>query len=245
MRIFDGKLRADLRLTGGYVGVTAGTVPLDVWSHVAITYDQSIVRVFINGTEEGNAPGTGTIGNTDNVGTNVFIGNEPTGTLVQADFAFHGDIDEVEIFDRALSFPDIRAIYLAGSMGKCKEPAVIEVDIDIKPGSYPNSINLGEHGLLPVAILGTSEFYVETIEPDSIGIGGVTLAARGSEKKPKLAYSYEDTNGDGYLDMMTFFDIQGLVEGNVLMAGTAELLITAILKVGTPIEGTDSVNIVH
>ncbi len=242
MRIGDGQLIADLRLTGGDVWLNAGTVPLNEWSHVAITYDQSIVRVFINGTEVGNAPGTGTIKNTLNASTNVFIGNEPTHTVVQPTYEFHGDIDEVEIFNRALSACEIQAIYFAGSAGKCK---VIEVEIDIKPGSDPNSINLGEHGLLPVAILGSANFDVTEIDPETIAIGGISLASRGKKGK-KLAYSYEDVDPwDENIDMMVFFDVQDLVEIGVLAAGTTELLLTANLKDGTPLEGTDFVNIVN
>ena len=78
------------------------------------------------------------------------------------------------------------------------------VDIDIKPGSDPNSINFGEHGLLPVVILGSQDLDVTTIVPETIAIGVVNLASRGSKKAPKLAYSYE-TVDDGYTNMMVFF----------------------------------------
>jgi hypothetical protein len=119
------------------------------------------------------------------------------------------------------------------------------VDVDIKPGSDPNSINLGEHGLLPIAILGTQDFDVETINPETIEIGGITLAERGSKKAPKLAYSLEDVDGDGITDMITFFDVQTLVTDDVLKDTTVALTLTATLYDGTPIKGTDSVNIVH
>jgi len=119
------------------------------------------------------------------------------------------------------------------------------VSIDVKPGSDPNSINLGEQGLLPVAILGTQDFDVTTIDPDSIELGGVSLAERGSKKTPKLAYSLEDVDGDGFTDMMAFFEVQTLVTDGVLEVTTTELELTATSDSGTPIKGTDSVNIVH
>jgi len=124
-------------------------------------------------------------------------------------------------------------------------PPYITVTIDIKPGGDPNSINLGDHGLLPVAILGTPEFDVTTINPETIDIGGVFLAERGSQKAPKIAYSLEDVDGDGYIDMMTFFDVQELVSIGTLTGGTTELLLSAALDDDTQIEGSDSVNIVH
>ena len=43
-------------------------------------------------------------------------------------------------------------------MGVYEHQGIIEVVIDIKPGSHPNSINLGDKGLLPIAILGSMDF---------------------------------------------------------------------------------------
>jgi hypothetical protein len=119
------------------------------------------------------------------------------------------------------------------------------ITIDIKPGSDPNSINLGEHGVLPVAILGTSDLDVTAIDPATVKIGGVILKTRGSMKAPKFAYSFEDVNSDGFTDMMTFFDVQQLVSEGVLQETTTELLLSGNLYVGSPILGSDSVNIVH
>ena len=70
---------------------------------------------------------------------------------------FKGLIDEVEIFNRALLPSEILAIFDAGTEGKCK---VRTVGIDIKPGSFPNSINLKGKGVIPVAILSTTTFDV-------------------------------------------------------------------------------------
>ena len=122
---------------------------------------------------------------------------------------------------------------------------VIAVAIDIKPGSFPNSVYLRAHGLLPVAILGSPEFDVETIDPETINVAGVSLALRGSAKAPKLAYSYEDVNDDGFTDMMTFFDVLELVAEQVLTPDTAALEISGSLYDGTSIQGMDSVRIVH
>lgn len=122
---------------------------------------------------------------------------------------------------------------------------VIAVAIDIKPGSFPNSINLADRGLLPVAILGSAEFDVETIDPETISVVGVSLTLRDSPKAPKLAYSYEDVNGDGVTDLMTFFDLRVLVTEQVVSETTGVLEISGSLYEGTSIKGMDSVNIVR
>ncbi len=47
---------------------------------------------------------------------------------------FAGDIDEAAVYDRALSEPDIQAVYQAGSAGKCKPPIfVASVSPQYKP----------------------------------------------------------------------------------------------------------------
>jgi len=47
-------------------------------------------------------------------------------------------------------------------------PPLIAVDIDIKPLSCPNPLNPAGRGVLPVAILGTEEFDVTTIDPATV-----------------------------------------------------------------------------
>jgi len=206
------------------------------WHHIAGTFDGSNLYLYVDGEQKASLAYSGTIAIATGYSLHIAYWRPGLPTY------FEGTIDEVEIFNRALSQSEIQAIYNAGSAGKCK---VIDVEIDIKPGSDPNSINLGEHGVLPVAILGSPEFDVAIINPETIELGGVSVAARGSKKAPKLAYSLEDVDGDGYIDMMTFFDVQELVSIGALTGETTELLLTAALYDDTPIKGTDSVNIVH
>ena len=125
----------------------------------------------------------------------------------------------------------------------------VTVTIDIKPGSDPNSVCLSDQGLLPVAILGTTDFDTTTIDPTTLELGGADLATRGPAKAPKLAYSFEDVSGelgvpDGIPDMMVFFGVQDLIQAGALDETTTELALTATLLDGTPIVGTDSVRVV-
>ncbi|MBI4317176.1 MAG: hypothetical protein HY675_01695 [Chloroflexi bacterium] len=107
---------------------------------------------------------------------------------------------------------------------------VKDVAIDIKPGSDPNSINLKARGVVPVAVLTTSQFDATTVDP------GTALFAGASPVRS----STEDVDGDGDMDLLLHFDIQNLN----LTSSSASATLTADTHDGQPIEGTDTVNIV-
>ena len=117
------------------------------------------------------------------------------------------------------------------------------VNIDIKPGSDPNSINLKEQGVLPVAILGSS-IDVYSIDLETITLGGTMVTTRGSAKAPKMAVSFEDVDGDGSTDLVAFFRVEDLVTEGALGETTDELILEAETTGGLPIYGIDTVNVV-
>jgi PKD repeat protein len=95
---------AQVPATGGtftqtLYGTTA--LPLNTWSHLAATYDGATVRLFVNGAQVGSRSQTGTIATSTGP---VTIGGDP-------DYGQHwtGLIDEVRIYNRALSASEIQA----------------------------------------------------------------------------------------------------------------------------------------
>ncbi len=121
-------------------------------------------------------------------------------------------------------------------------PCVIEVDIDIKPGSYPNCINLGSKGVIPVAILSSDTFDATQVDPDTVFLGGAGVAVRGKGNK-SLAH-HEDVNGDGLLDLVMQVETENL-DPSSFQDGFATLTGNLYLEYdGTPIEGSDSICIV-
>ena len=52
------------------------------------------------------------------------------------------------------------------------------VPVDIKPGGCPNPLNVGSQGVLPVAILGTSDLDVTTIKPETVTLNGVLTLSK-------------------------------------------------------------------
>ncbi|HUV90747.1 MAG TPA: LamG-like jellyroll fold domain-containing protein [Anaerolineae bacterium] len=109
-------------------------------------------------------------------------------------------------------------------------PVEVEVEIDVKPGSHPNSINLGSRGVVPVAVWTTDEFDATTIDP-----GTVKFASASPDK-----WTEQDVDGDGDLDLVLHFRTQSLD----LEPGSTEAELTGVTSDGTCIRGTDTVNIV-
>jgi len=119
MRVNNGQLLADLRLTGGNVTavVSPTKIDLNVWSHLAITYNNAtgIITGYINGKNVGTLKGSGTIKNGANANTCTFIGTDPSGCKPQgAEFDFNGSMDEIAMFNVALTDDDIKTIANSG-----------------------------------------------------------------------------------------------------------------------------------
>ncbi|MBI2985821.1 MAG: SBBP repeat-containing protein, partial [Deltaproteobacteria bacterium] len=114
---------------------------------------------------------------------------------------------------------------------------VLQVTIDIKPGSFPNSINLGSKGTTPVAILSSASFDAATVDPTTVTLAGAPVASRG---KGRSMASTEDVNGDALPDLVVHVSTEAL---HLSKADTLAVLEGQTFA-GMPIRGADSVRIV-
>lgn len=79
----------------------------------------------------------------------------------------------------------------------------MHVNIDVKPGSDPNSINLKSKGLVPVALFGSAEFDIDLVDTTTISFGPMHHHMDGGA--PAVKVNAEDVNLDGYPDLIFFF----------------------------------------
>ena len=128
-------------------------------------------------------------------------------------------------------------------------PHSVEVAVDIKPQSCPNPLNVKSKGILPIAILGTDDYDVITIDPTSIRLAGVEPLRSGYEDVATPVSDSNDCNcmttesPDGFLDLTLKFETQRIVEaiGDVNDGDVLELPLTGVLSDETPIEGADCI----
>ena len=120
---------------------------------------------------------------------------------------------------------------------------VIDVAIDIKPGSFPNSINLGSNGSVPVAFFTSETFDATTIDPLTVTLAGhdfCGLIKLRGKKNPQAQADLEDVDGDGDLDLVVHLETENLaIEPTDTMCTLGALTVD-----GFVVQGTDSINIV-
>jgi hypothetical protein len=86
---------------------SVGHVPRDVWTSVAMTYDGSVIRIYINGALDSNYSWTGGFDTNDGMPLTIGADNYE-GAIGSPNWGFiNATIDDVQIYDRALNQTEI------------------------------------------------------------------------------------------------------------------------------------------
>lgn len=123
----------------------------------------------------------------------------------------------------------------------------LAVQIDITPTQSPNSLNPGNRGRLPVAVLGSATFDATRVDPATVVLGNESGTDTPVAMRPNGQYfaSVEDANDDGIPDLVLHFEIQALVQNGDVDLNTTELVLRGFLLNGcTNFRGVDSVRVV-
>jgi hypothetical protein len=237
------RLRCDVSATGTFqAGVntsrvfSSGIIPLNTWTHVACVFNAATpgITQYINGQ-----PDVPIFSQISPTVTDPFDNDRPV-LIGAGDLGgfhrnfFDGSIDEVELFDRALTGTEILSIVNANESGK-----IIPIVIDVKPGNGDevDPINLKSKGKTPVAVLSTETFDATTMNIGSIRFAGASVNVKNNGT---FQASFEDVNADGLLDLVLHFNTQDL---NLTSAST-EATLTGTTDNGRCVSATDSIKIV-
>jgi len=151
--IYPGKLRTVLVTGTGDAHMVTGSTPIaqNTWQHLAVTWDGTTIRLYHNGQPDGTGIFTGQIGNTD---AEVLIGR-------YGEWYFAGDLDEVAIYNAALTSDEIGQHYADGLAG--------EGYYYTDPGPMP-------HGMGGALVFDGEDDSVIVPDSDSLDItGGLTV----------------------------------------------------------------------
>lgn len=133
-----------------------------VWTHIAVAVDRvNGGKFYINGAQAGPAF-TPLLGNiTNNV--ELWIGKSRLG-----DSSGEFRIDELEIFQDAISLEDVEKIFKAKNIGKCKPKADVPCDLVISKTHSPDPLKAGQQAVYTITVknLGTTSCGHITVTDD-------------------------------------------------------------------------------
>ena len=126
------------------------------------------------------------------------------------------------------------------------------VTLDIKPGSCPNPVNTKSKGVIPVAILGSADLDVSTIDPASVLLEGVAPHKWSIEDEATPGdcdcatgggSGSGNDNSDGYPDLLLKYKTQDVVAtlGSVSPNDIRILSVSGSAVCGQPLSGSDCI----
>jgi len=226
--------------------IPTGLPPQARYGH-SVVYDAVTNRLIVFGGQE-EGPGTSRVTRTtfDDVwvltnanglgGTPEWIQLLPAGTTPQARWGY--SVGYISVSNRmivALGRHDTVCCSLFNDVWVLTNAnGIIEVVIDIKPGSDPNSITPGSRGVIPVAVLTTVDLDAADVDPATVLFG-----ATGTEAAP-VRSALEDADGDGDVDLVLHFRTQA----TGIACGDTSASLTGETFGGQDIEGSDTINTV-
>ncbi len=149
----------------------SGVIPLtNTWYHVAGTWGPNGIQIYVNGVLKGTNPYSGAA---PSFSYNLMGRSSWPGTTV------NGTIDEVAIFNRALTSEEIATIYAAGSAGMCKPS-----DLSISLVAAATLVPIGSNLTFSIIVsnrgpLNTSSAVAIDSLPTSLGLISVTPSQGG------------------------------------------------------------------
>ncbi|MDB6027407.1 MAG: hypothetical protein JWM68_3630 [Verrucomicrobiales bacterium] len=169
--------------TGTNATLTAGSVTTNSWSHIALTYDaaSSAVRLFLNGS---------VIASNQCLLPSVISGGSLSfgGDNSRPDYSFTGMLDEVSLYDRALSAAELGAIVTSDADGKCKRADLLLTSV-VSENPVLAGTNLTWTVVLTNRGIGSATNVALTLTIPFTGCDLVSFADFGTGNSSSMCYS--------------------------------------------------------
>ena len=112
----------------------------------------------------------------------------------------------------------------------------LHVNVDVRPGTDDNTINLNSRSTIPVALFGAADFDVSNVDLSTVGFGPMHMEGGAAPVKVRFV----DINRDGYRDILFHFRAQE----TGLQPGDTEACLHGMLLDGTHFCGHDTVTVI-
>ncbi len=136
---------------------------------------------------------------------------EQSSLAFEQDWANYNDTDESVAMSEAANTPSDEVLY---------------VEVDILPDDTNNSFKDGPDAIVVAALMGSTDFDVNTIDTDSLMLG---------EAAPNGTFEVEDINADGFNDLIVTFAWKDTQLG----AGEHAVTLKGNTKTGQAFQGSD------
>ncbi|MDP1666162.1 MAG: hypothetical protein Q8L79_13705 [Methylobacter sp.] len=131
----------------------------------------------------------------------------------------------------ATSGSDLASPFALTLFGESQTNTSVQVTVDIRPEVFPNRINLANEQVVPVAILTTSSFNAEEVDPLTVKFG-----SEGALAIDKIS-DMRDVDRDGDVDLLLYFRTRN----TGILCGDTKASLTGKTASGQLIKGSDSI----
>jgi hypothetical protein len=156
---------------------TGVKLPLNVWSHVVVVLDGTVVKTYLNGRLAHTATNIGIVYATESYAATI------GGADNNADF-FKGVLDEVQLFQNGLNDLQVEQLFLAGNAGACVPKKTTFQIVEPIPASFGSP---------------TYAFDVQLVDEEDMPVVGrsIELLSQVGAWPYSSSYATRVTDGDG------------------------------------------------
>ncbi len=210
--------------TGTNYDATVPGFSINTWQHLVMTYDGSSLKVYLNGTQAASVPASGSISSTSEV---MYLGKLP---FSPNDFMFGGKLDEVGLWNKALTASEVSCMY---NYGHDNSSANLKLHYTFDQG-VPNGTNTGLSSII-----------------DSKGningfMNGFTLSGTSSNFVPGVmqagSFATSICKGDSINFGSSYYSKPGIYSVKIPVSGGCDSISKMVLTVDSVDNGITAIN---